>query len=77
MTGMRDCGHTACIFDLELARPEGAARAGRALCSRAVDRPAIDDRTPPTPPLTVGVVFVRNLLSGVRAKGLDDAPFLR
>ena len=50
--------------------------AGR-VCSPAVDRPAPEDRTPPTPPLTVGVVFVRNLLSGVRSKGLDGDAFLR
>ena len=53
------------------------ARAGRALCSPAVHSPTPEDQAHPTPPLTVGMVFVRNLLSGVHAKGLDDAPFLR
>lgn len=47
------------------------------VCSPAVDSPTPEDRTPPTPPLTVGVVFVRNLLSGVHSKGLDGEPFLR
>ena len=45
---------------------------GRA-SSPAVHHPAPEDRAHTTPPLTVGMAFVRNLLSGVRAKGLDDA----
>jgi len=39
--------------------------------------PTAAERTHSTPPLTVGMVFVRNLLSGVRAKGLDCDAWLR